>query len=82
MKIFYFILYSVSARRQYVPKQAEIISYTITSEISDFVVQQEYKCMAHKEIQVDYQLGANWYTDKADPALYDGKIQGGQTVFK
>jgi len=30
----------------------------------------------------DYKLGSNWYTDKADPQLYDGNIQGGKTVSK
>jgi len=33
-----------------------------------------------KRHPTDYTLGANWYTDKADPRLYDGKIQGGKTV--
>lgn len=26
--------------------------------------------------------GNNWYTDKADPALYNGRIQGGKTIAK
>jgi hypothetical protein len=30
----------------------------------------------------DYILGTNWYTDKSDPSLYDGKIQGGKTILK
>jgi len=35
-----------------------------------------------KKHPTDYQLGVNWYTDKDDPQLYDGKIQGGKTVSK
>ena len=30
----------------------------------------------------DYQLGGNWYTDKSNQYLYDGKIQGGKTIQK
>ena len=35
-----------------------------------------------KRHATDYQLGANWFTDKADLSLYDGKIQGGKTILK
>jgi hypothetical protein len=71
---------------KYVPKQAEVLRYRLTSTIPGFAAQEGTlvvtnawpgKCQA-----TDYALGANWYTDKADPRLYDGKIQGGKTVSK
>lgn len=71
---------------KYVPKQAEIVSYKFTSDISGFPVQQGTLAADNrwpgKNNATDYILGANWYTDKPDPQLYDGKIQGGKTVSK
>jgi hypothetical protein len=71
---------------KYVPKQAEILSYQFTSDIPGFPVQQGKLVIENrwpgKSHSTDYKLGANWYTDKADPLLYDGKIQGGKTVSK
>lgn len=73
-------------RLRYVPKQAELVSYKFTSVIAGFPV-QEGKLMVRnvwpgKENPSDYKLGRNWYTDKDDPQLYDGRIQGGKTVSK
>ena len=71
---------------KYVPKQAEILSYRFTSDIPGFPSQQGTLVIDNrwpgKNNPTDYKLGANWYTDKADPQLYDGKIQGGKTVSK
>lgn len=71
---------------KYVPKQAEIVSYKFTSDISGFPVQQGTLVVDNrwpgKNHPTDYALGANWYTDKSDPQLYEGKIQGGKTVSK
>ena len=71
---------------KYVPKQAEIISYRLTSNVPNFPSQQGKLVVTNlwpgKKNSTDYQLGANWYTDKADPQLYDGKIQGGKTLSK
>lgn len=71
---------------RYTPKQAETISYTITSTIpgfteqaGQFVVDNVWPGVKRK---TDYRLGANWYTDRSDPKLYDGKIQGGITIKK
>ncbi len=71
---------------KYIPKQAEVISYKLNSNIPNFPI-QEGKLVADnrwpgKTHATDYKLGKNWYTDKADPQLYDGKIQGGKTVSK
>ena len=71
---------------RYAPKQAETISYTITSNIpgfpslaGQFVVNNEWP---GKTLKTDYKLGPNWYTDRNDPQLYDGNIQGGITIKK
>lgn len=71
---------------KYAPKQAEILNYRFTSGIpmlnglaGNLVVSNLWPGKRHK---TDYHLGANWYTDKADPNLYDGKIQGGKTISK
>jgi len=71
---------------KYAPKQAEILSYRFTSDIPGFAVQEGVLVVDNlwpgKNHNTDYKLGANWYTDKADPNLYDGKIQGGKTILK
>ena len=71
---------------KYAPKQAETLSYKFTSGIPSFPTQEGKLVVDNlwpgKSHTTDYKLGANWYTDKADPQLYDGKIQGGQTILK
>lgn len=71
---------------QYIPKQAEVINYTLTSPIPGFAEQTGALVVTNawpgKRHTTDYKLGRNWYTDKAAPALYDGKIQGGKTASK
>ena len=71
---------------RYAPKQAETLSYKITSLIpgfpeqsGEFVVDNEWPGKVRK---TDYPLGSHWYTDKGDPQLYDGNIQGGITIKK
>jgi hypothetical protein len=71
---------------RYAPKQSEDLSYKITSSIpgfqeqsGEFVVDNVWPGKTRK---TDYHLGSNWYTDRSDPKLYDGKIQGGITVKK
>lgn len=71
---------------RYAPKQAEILSYRFAFDIPDLafpdgklVVNNLWPGKKHK---ADYKLGANWYTDKTDPSLYDGKIQGGKTILE
>jgi len=71
---------------KYVPKQAETVSYRLTSAIPGFPVQEGKLVVTNpwpgKHHATDYALGTNWYTDQASPQLYDGKIQGGKTVSK
>lgn len=71
---------------KYAPKQAEVIRYRFTSSLPGFPAQDGVLVVTNrwpgKPNPTDYRLGANWYTDKADPALYDGKIQGGKTIQK
>ncbi|MBO9202856.1 MULTISPECIES: nucleoside hydrolase-like domain-containing protein [Niastella] len=66
---------------RYAPKQAEKISYTVTAAVpgfkeqaGQFVVNNEWPGIRGK---TDYPLGPHWYTDRNDPQLYDGNIQGG-----
>ena len=71
---------------KYVPKQAEVVNYTFTSDIAGFLTQKGQLVVTNvwpgKVNVTDYNLGTNWYTDKSDPSLYDGKIQGGKTISK
>lgn len=71
---------------RYIPKKAEILHYQITSQITQLnglkgslVVANSWPGKPHDS---DYKLGENWYSDKTDPALYDGKLQGGKTIQK
>jgi hypothetical protein len=71
---------------RYTPKQAETISYTITSAIPGFTGQAGQFVVDNiwpgKTRKTDYRLGPHWYTDRSDPQLYDGYIQGGVTIKK
>lgn len=71
---------------RYAPKQSETLSYTITSSIPGFSKQNGQLVVNNlwpgKRGNTDYSLGRQWYSDKSDPQLYDGKIQGGITVKK
>lgn len=71
---------------KYVPKQAETLHYKFVSNMVDFPIQEGVLVVDNlwpgKKHPTDYTLGNNWYTDKADPNLYDGKIQGGKTILK
>ncbi len=71
---------------RYIPKKAETVEYRFNSHISEInglegsiVVDNLWPGQEHP---TDYQLGNNWYTDRSDKALYDGKIEGGKTVLK
>jgi hypothetical protein len=71
---------------RYCPKRTETLTYKVTSSISGFneqngtfVVDNIWPGKPHK---TDYQLGANWYTDRSNPELYDDIWQGGKTVLK
>jgi hypothetical protein len=71
---------------RYSPKQSETLSYTITSIIPGFTGQSGQLVVDNlwpgKTRKTDYPLGPHWYTDRSDPKLYDGKIQGGITTKK
>lgn len=71
---------------RYIPKKAENIHYQIRSEIAelnglegDIVVTNLWPGKQQKD---SYILGNNWYSDKSDSSLFDGKIQGGKTILK
>ncbi len=71
---------------RYSPKQAEVLSYRFISGIPGFAIREGKLVVDNtwpgKQHRTDYILGNTWYTDKSDPALYDGKIQGGKTTAK
>lgn len=71
---------------KYVPKQAEVLGYNFSSDIKGFSLPQGKLVVTNlwpgKHNATDYKLGDNWYTDKSDPQLYDGKIQGGKTIAR
>ena len=71
---------------RYAPKQAESLSYSITSNIPGFLQQFGKFVVSNKwpgdQHSTDYILGDNWYTDRSDPELFDGKWQGAKTIGK
>ncbi|WP_242689069.1 nucleoside hydrolase-like domain-containing protein [Pedobacter sp. SYSU D00535] len=71
---------------KYAPKQAEILSYYFKSEIPGLNMKEGKLVITNRwpgtPRTTDYPLGDNWYTDKSNPRLYDGKIQGGKTIAK
>ncbi len=71
---------------RYIPKTAETLKYRFPSSIEEInglegsiVVDNLWPGRTH---ETDYRTGENWFTDKSDRNLYDGKIQGGKTVSK
>lgn len=71
---------------RYAPKQAEIVEYSFSSDISGFNLKSGKLVVENlfpgKRNETDYVPGNNWFADKAAPSLYEGKIQGGKTVSK
>lgn len=71
---------------RYCPKQTETLSYTISSEIKGFEEQSGQFVVDNvwpgKPRATDYKLGKNYYTDRADPQLFDGQWQGAKTILK
>lgn len=71
---------------RYSPKQSESLSYRITSSIPGFPEQSGQLVVDNqwpgKGRKTDYPLGPYWYTDRSNPELYDGNIQGGLTTKK
>lgn len=71
---------------RYAPKQKETLTYKVTSNIPGFQEQSGALVVSNnwpgKPRPTDYQLGENWYTDKADPELFDDKWQGAKTALK
>jgi hypothetical protein len=71
---------------RYAPKQAETLTYTITSDIPGFPEQSGAFVVDNlwpgKLRPSDYKFGSNWHTDRSDPERFDGKWQGAKTVLK
>lgn len=71
---------------RYIPKKAETLNYKFTSTIPELNGKEGHLVVTNlwpgNRHSSDYSLGNNWYSDKSDKALYDGKLQGGKTVLK
>jgi len=71
---------------RYTPKQAEKLSYVISSKIPELDKQSGKFVVGNQwpgdQQPSDYALGEHWYTDRSDPELFDGKWQGAKTVAK
>ena len=71
---------------RYSPKQEAVLHYSTKSAIpalngheGDFVVDNTWPGMQGPE---DFPLGDTWYTDLNDPASFQGRWQGAETVRK
>ena len=62
------------------------LPYTITSDIPGFPCHEGAITVENlwpgRESATDYEVGAHWYTDRADPALFMNRMQGARTVLK
>jgi hypothetical protein len=71
---------------KYVPKQAETVEYRLVFPVPEVAAKQGILVVDNrwpgKKHITDFPIGDNWYTDRSDPPLYEGKIQGGKTVSK
>lgn len=71
---------------RFAPKQAGVLEYSFTTNVQnlslkkgEIVVENQWPGKNHA---TDYKLEGNWYTDKRDTTLFEGKIQGGKTVSR
>ncbi|GAB3649345.1 DUF1593 domain-containing protein [Echinicola sediminis] len=71
---------------KYSPKKTETLSYKVTSDIPGFPEQSGSFVVDNVWPGIDrptnYKLGANWYSDRSDPDLFDANWQGAKTVLK
>jgi len=71
---------------QYAHKQADKITYTISSDIPGFQARSGSLVIDNlwpgKPTSDYFKLGPNWFTDKSAPELFDGNWQGAQTIRK
>lgn len=71
---------------RYAPKEAATLNYTIKSDIQElnglsgsFVVSKEWPGVSSADT---WSVGKTWFTDKADPQLFEGLLQGYHTTSK
>lgn len=71
---------------KYAPKATAKLTYQVTSTVPRFENQEGVFVVNNSwpgtQKSADYKLGANWYTDKKDPNLYEGIWQGSKTTSK
>ena len=60
--------------------------YTITSDIEEFPEQNGFITIDNtfpgKHRDTDYAVGAQWWSDRREPALFHDGNQGAATIFK
>lgn len=71
---------------RYIPKAAEVLNYKFVSNIPELNGQEGKLNVINlwpgKQNANDIPLGKNWFSDKSDPNLFEGKYQGGKTISK
>ncbi len=71
---------------RYIPKKAENLKYNFSSQLPEIDGQHGTIVVDNlwpgKKHSTDYKLGNNWFTDRSEKNLYDGRIQGGKTILK
>ncbi|MFN0290983.1 nucleoside hydrolase-like domain-containing protein [Pedobacter helvus] len=71
---------------RYIPKKAEVLHYKFSSTLKELNGKTGAVVVANlwpgKRNKSDYALGNTWFTDKPNPELYLGKLQGGKTLSK
>lgn len=62
------------------------LPYKVTSDIEGFPTYEGAITVENlwpgRQSETDYRVGDNWYTDKADPALFRKNLQGAETVYR
>ncbi|WP_084111141.1 nucleoside hydrolase-like domain-containing protein [Chryseobacterium taiwanense] len=71
---------------KYAPKATETLNYKFVSDIPELNNHEGKLNIVNlwpgKQHNTDYPLGNTWFTDQSDPALFEGKYQGGKTIVK
>ncbi len=71
---------------RYSPKQPAVLDYKVSSDIKE--IDGQVGTLVVSEIwpgpktSDGIKLGPNWYSDRQDPDLFDGKWQGSKTISK
>ncbi len=71
---------------RYSPKQPAVLTYHVSSDINELDGQSGVLVVSElwpgPKTPDGIQLGPNWYSDRRDPDLFEGKWQGSKTISK